>query len=293
VDLKGYTLNARTGIVARRPAPVQAAWLGFPGTMGTDVVDYAIVDPVTAPPAMAEHFSEKLAWMPECYQPNDRLRRVGPTPDRAACGLPESGVVLCCFNHTYKIRPETFDVWCRLLRDVPGSVLWLLESNPQARENLLREAAARGVEPGRLVFAPLRDTPDHLARLVHADLFLDTLPVNAHTTASDALWMGVPVLTCAGDAFVGRVAASLVHAAGIPELAVADMAQYEATARAIATDPARLAALKARVADARDRSPLFDAARFARSLEDLYARMIGRWRDGLPPEHLEPRPPRA
>ncbi|MEI7447678.1 MAG: tetratricopeptide repeat protein, partial [Burkholderiales bacterium] len=212
VDLKGYTMHARTAIMAMRPAPVQVAWLGFPGTMGAPFVDYAIVDPVVCPPSMAEGFSEALAWLPDSYQPNDRLRAIGTPPGRAACGLPEDGFVFCCFNHTYKIRPETFDVWCRLLRDVPGSVLWLLASNPQAEANLRREATARGIDPERIVFAPMVKSPEHLARMGHADLFLDTLPINAHTTASDALWAGVPVLTCTGNAFVGRVAASLVHA---------------------------------------------------------------------------------
>jgi len=289
VDLKGYTLNARTEVVAMRPAPLQVAYLGFPGTMGADFIDYAIVDSVVAPPAMASAFCEKLAWMPVCYQPNDRLREVGEQPDRAACGLPESGVVLCCFNHTYKIRPALFDVWCRLLHDTPGSVLWLLQSNDQARANLLREADRRGIGPERIVFAPLVPSPANLARLRNADLFLDTLPVNAHTTASDALWSGVPVITCAGDSFVGRVAASLLQAVGLPELITADLAGYEALARALAADPGRLAALKSRLLASRCTAPLFDSERTARALEDLYCRMVERWRAGLPPDHLPPR----
>ena len=293
VDLKGYTLNARTAIVAMRPAPVQVAYLGFPGTMGADFVDYAIVDRVVAPPSMADAFSEKLAWMPGCYQPNDRLRDTGPPPGRAACGLPEDALVLCCFNHTYKLRPEIFDVWCRLLRDTPDAVLWLLQSNAQARAHLLREAADRGVAPERIVFAPVVPSRDNLARLSHADLFLDTLPVNAHTTASDALWCGVPLVTCAGDSFVGRVAASLLHAVGLPELVAADLAGYEAIARELAADRERLAQLKARLRAGRATAPLFDSERSARDLEDLYARMAARWRSGAAPDHLEPRGPAA
>jgi predicted O-linked N-acetylglucosamine transferase (SPINDLY family) len=290
VDLKGHTLNARTAIMAMRPAPVQVAYLGFPGTMGADFIDYVITDPVVTPAAMADGFSEKLAWMPDCYQPNDRRRQADPPPTRAACGLPEQGFVFCCFNQTYKIRPELFDVWCRLLAATPGSVLWLLNSNPQAGANLKREAAARGVDPARIVFAPLVPSHRNLARLAHADLFLDTLPVNAHTTASDALWSGVPLVTCPGDTFVGRVAASLLHAVGLPGLVADDLTQYESLARSLAADPARIAALKAHLRAARDTAPLFDSARTTRSLEDLYLRMARRWQDGLAPEHLEPRP---
>jgi predicted O-linked N-acetylglucosamine transferase (SPINDLY family) len=293
VDLKGWTTGARTAVLAMRPAPVQVSWLGFPGTSGATFVDYAIVDPIVVPPGCSGEFTEKLAWMPECYQPNDSRREIGPAPGRAACGLPEDGVVLCCFNHTYKIRPEVFDVWCALLREVPGSVLWLLESNAQARANLVREAGARGVGAQRLVFAPMASHEAHLARLGHADLVLDTLPVNAHTTASDALWAGVPLVTCVGDAFVGRVAASLLHAVGLPELAVPDLAAYHALARALALDAPRRAALRARLAEARTRSALFDAERFARELEALFDRMSERHRAGLAPEHLPPRPVRA
>jgi len=286
VDLKGYTLHARVSILAMRPAPVQVAWLGFPGTSGAPFIDYAIVDPVVLPPACADEFTEALAWLPDCYQPNDRMREVGVPPGRAACGLPQDAFVFCAFNHTYKIRPDTFDVWCRLLKDVPGSVLWLLASNPQAEENLIREAGSRGIERSRLVFAQVAPPAEHLARLTHADLFLDTLPINAHTTASDALWSGVPVVTCTGNAFVGRVAASLLHAVGLPELAVADMASYESMARTLANDPQRMATLRERLRRARDESPLFDSARTARELDALYVRMAERSRAGLPPAPL-------
>jgi predicted O-linked N-acetylglucosamine transferase (SPINDLY family) len=288
VDLKGYTLNARTSIMAMRPAPVQVAWLGFPGTSGASFIDYAIVDPIVLPPERADEFSEAPAWLPDCYQPNDRMRDFGTPPGRAACGLPEGAFVFCAFNHTYKIRPDTFALWCRLLRDVPGSVLWLLASNAQAEENLLREAAALGIDASRLVFAKFAPPAEHLARLTHADLFLDTLPIAAHTTASDALWSGVPVVTCTGTAFVGRVAASLLHAVGLPELAVGDMADYEALARGLATDPARLAEVRERLRRARDTAPLFDSARTARELDALYLRMAERSRAGLPAAALPP-----
>jgi protein O-GlcNAc transferase len=289
VDLKGYTLHARVSILAMRPAPVQVAWLGFPGTSGAPFIDYAIVDPVVMPPARADEFSEALAWLPDCYQPNDRMREVGTPPGRAACGLPEDAFVFCAFNHTYKIRPDTFDAWCRLLREVPGSVLWLLASNAQAEENLLREAAARGIDGSRLVFAQIAPPPEHLARLTHADLFLDTLPINAHTTASDALWSGVPVITCPGSAFVGRVATSLLHAVGLPELSVPDLEAYVSLARALATDPARMAEVRARLHRARDEAPLFDSARTAHELDALYLRMAERSRAGLAPQALPPR----
>jgi len=293
VDLKGYTLNARTAILAMRPAPIQVAYLGFPGTMGAPFIDYAIADPIVAPASMAEAFTESLAWLPDCYQPNDRLREIGTPPGRAACGLPEHGIVFCCFNHTYKLRAALFDRWCRLLERTPGSVLWLLQSNLQARGNLLREAAARGIDPGRLVFAPVVPPAQNLARLTHADLFLDTLPINAHTTASDALWAGVPVVTCPGDSFVGRVAASLLSAAGLADLIAPDLDAYERLAGDLAADPARLSAIRERLRAARADSPLFDSARITRGLEALYERMRDRWRAGLAPAQLEPRQPEA
>ena len=289
VDLKGYTLNARTAIMALRPAPVQVAWLGFPGTMAAPFIDYAIADPVVLPPECAEEFSEHIAWLPDCYQPNDRAREIGPTPTRAACGLPETGFVFSCFNHTYKIRPQTFDIWCRLMHAVPGSVLWLLASNPQAQANLKREAQARGIEPTRVIFAPVLSPRDHLGRLAHADLFLDTAPINAHTTASDALWAGVPVLTRQGDTFVSRVAASLLHAVGLPELVAPDEQAYERIALEMATDPDRLRALRARLWQNRETAPLFDSARMAGELDALYRRMAERSRQGLPAAPLEAR----
>jgi predicted O-linked N-acetylglucosamine transferase (SPINDLY family) len=207
-------------------------------------------------------------------------------PSRADVGLPESGFVFCSFNQTYKIRPDVFDVWCRLLASTPGSVLWQLALNEPSKINLRREAAARGIDPDRLIFAPPVQPEHNLARIGLADLFLDTLPINAHTTASDALWTGVPLVTCRGNSFVGRVAASLLHAVGLPELVTDSLEEYEALARSIASDPTRHTALKAHLRSARETAPLFDSLRTTRALEDLYLRMTNRWRAGLPPDHL-------
>jgi protein O-GlcNAc transferase len=273
VDLKGHTQSARPEIAAFRPAPVQAHWLGYPGSMGADFIDYVIADAVTAPDALQPHFAERIVRLPGCYQPNDRTRMIGETPTRAACGLPVRGVVFCCFNAPYKVNPAIFAVWMRLLASVPGSVLWLLEGHPEAAGNLRREAAARGVDPARLVFSPRLLPARYLARYRLADLFLDTLPVGAHTTASDALWAGLPVLTVLGDAFAGRVGASLLRAVGLPELAVESLADYEAAARRLAGDPAALAEIKNRLAARRESAVLWDTGRLASDLERAYAAM--------------------
>ncbi len=271
VDLKGYTAFARTAILAARPAPVQVNWLGYPGTMGADFIDAILADAVTIPPGEEGFYSEAVVRLPHCYQPNDRHRAIAErTPSRADCGLPEEGFVFCCFNSPYKLTPVLFDVWARLLRAVPGSVLWLYAGNPLVAGNLRREAEARGVAPDRLVFAPPRPLAEHLARHRLADLFLDTLPYNAHTTASDALWTGLPLVTCRGSTFAGRVAASLLETAGLTELVTESLEAYEALALDLARDPERLADLRARLAAARATSPLFDADRFARDLEDAY-----------------------
>jgi predicted O-linked N-acetylglucosamine transferase (SPINDLY family) len=273
VDLKGHTQNARPGIAAHRPAPLQAQWLGYPGTLGSPAIDYVIADAVVAPAEHQRFYSERIVHLPDSYQPNDRKRAIGPVPARADSGLPDDGMVFCAFNASYKIGPELFGRWCRILERVPGSVLWLLDGPPEVAVNLRRAAAARGVAPERLVFAPRLPGPAHLARHRLADLFLDSSPVGAHTTASDALWAGLPVLTVLGRSFAGRVAASLLHAVGLPELAVADWEAYEATARRLAEQPAELAALKLRLEQARATAPLFDTDRFARSIEAAYATM--------------------
>ncbi|TWA62028.1 putative O-linked N-acetylglucosamine transferase (SPINDLY family) [Azospirillum brasilense] len=271
VDLQAYTVFARTPILAARPAPVQVNWLGYPGTMGADFIDVILADAVTIPPGEEGFYSEAVVRLPHCYQPNDRHRAIAErTPSRADCGLPEDGFVFCCFNSPYKLTPALFDVWARLLRAVPGSVLWLFAGDPLVAANLRREAERRGVAPDRLVVAPPLPQPEHLARHRLAGLFLDTLPYNAHTTASDALWAGLPVVTCQGPTFAGRVASSLLKTLGLPELVTDSLAAYEALALGLARDPDRLAGLKARLAAARTASPMFDGDRFARDLEDAY-----------------------
>jgi protein O-GlcNAc transferase len=288
LDLKGYTLGARNGVLAFRPSPIQVNYLGFPGTLGAPFYDYIIGDPTVTPLAHAADYSEKIAQMPVCYQPNDRSRAIGPRPTRPECRLPESGFVFCSFNSAYKITAEVFDIWCRLLKQVDGSVLWLYETNPQARRNLTREAQRRGVDPARMIWGEQLPQTRHLGRLQLADLVLDTRPVCAHTTASDALWARVPVLTCPGDTFVSRVAASLLKAAELPELIAPDPAAYESMALALACDPQRLGALKERLANNRERCALFDSVRYTRELEALLERMHERHARGLPPDHLAP-----
>jgi predicted O-linked N-acetylglucosamine transferase (SPINDLY family) len=274
VDLKGFTREARLGITACRPAPILVSWLGYPGTLGHPrLADWIIGDPVTTPLEHAANYSEALASMPHCYQPNDRGRAIGRVPTRQEVGLPESAFVFCSFNQAYKFGPATLDVWCRLLRDVPGSVLWLLPSSERMAANIRREMAVRGVEGERLVLAPSLPMAEHLARLTLADLALDTFPVNSHTTASDALWAGVPLVTRMGETFASRVAASLLHAIGLPELVTTDWETYFSVARALASDRARLAALRQALSRNRATHPLFDTARFTRDLERLFTRM--------------------
>jgi protein O-GlcNAc transferase len=274
VDLTGHTEGARTRILAFRPAPVQVNYLGFPGSMGADFIDYILVDPFLAPAAHQPFFSERLVHLPHCYQVNDTARTIAPRPARAACGLPERGFVFCCFNQTYKITPAMFGIWMHLLWSVPESVLWLFASEPAAA-HLRREAASRGVAPERLIVAPPLPQAQHLARLSLADLFLDTLPYNAHTTASDALWVGLPVLTCAGRTFASRVAGSLVHALGLPELVTTSLGDYEAQALRLARHPRLLAALRRRLAVNRATAAPFDTSRQARHIEAAFAEM---WR---------------
>jgi predicted O-linked N-acetylglucosamine transferase (SPINDLY family) len=287
IDLKGHTEDARPGIFAERAAPVQVAYLGYPGTMGADYMDYIIADATVIPEAHRAHYTEKVVWLPDSYQANDSTRTISDRVfTRESARLPRTGVVFCCFNANYKVLPETFDVWMRILKRVEGSVLWLIEDNADAAANLRREAAGRGVEAGRLIFAERLPQAEHLARQRLADLFLDTLPCNAHTTTSDALWAGLPVLTCIGDTFAGRVAASLLNAIGLPGLVVETPEDYESLATALAKDPARLAALRRKLADNRLATPLFDAGRFARNIEAAYVAMHERHIAGAPPDHL-------
>jgi protein O-GlcNAc transferase len=283
VDLKGYTQHARTGILTYRPAPIQVQFLGYPGTMGTRLVDYLIADRFVVPSEHWRDYDEHIVHLPDCYQPNDPHRLIGALPTRADAGLPESGMVFCSFNETYKITPGMFDIWMRLLQAVPGSVLWLLASNRWAPDNLRHEAEIRGVDPARLIFAPRLSQAAHLGRLALADLVLDSLPVNAHTTASDALWAGVPVLTCPGETFASRVAGSLLQTMGLFELIATDVEDYERKARELAELPQLLGGLKAKVRERRRTSPLFDAARFARHLEAAYRAMWDRYARGAAP----------
>jgi predicted O-linked N-acetylglucosamine transferase (SPINDLY family) len=285
VDLKGYTAANRVDIFARRPAPVQVNYLGYPGTMGVPFMDYILADRTVIPEENHVHYSEKVVYLPHSYQPNDcRRPRPEMCPSRAEAGLPKRGFVFTCLNNNYKIGPEIFGVWMKILRRVENSVLWLFEDNEAAAFNLRREAVDRGIPSQRLVFAP-RTTPlKHLARQPLADLFVDTLPYNAHTTASDALWMGLPVLTCAGRTFPARVAASLLRAVGLPELVTHSLEEYEEMAVALAHDADKLAAIRAKLIRNRDTAPLFDTQRFTRDLESAYGVMWRRHMTGLAPE---------
>ncbi|MGZ6205836.1 MAG: O-linked N-acetylglucosamine transferase, SPINDLY family protein [Candidatus Binataceae bacterium] len=285
IDLKGLTLENRIGIFAHRAAPVQVSYLGYPGTMGAPYIDYVVADETVIPADAHSYYTEKVVTLPHCYQVSDRKRKVSDrTFTRAELGLPDQGFVFCCFNNNFKILPAVFDVWMRILKAVDGSVLWLIFDNETAVTNLRKEAAARGIDPQRLVFAPRIVPDEHLARHRHADLVLDTLPYNAHTTANDALWMGVPVLTCPGRGFPARVAASLLRVLGLNEMIVPTMADYETLAIALAQDRARLGAIKDEIARARDTSPLFDTDRFTRDLETSYVRMMEIQRAGRAPE---------
>jgi predicted O-linked N-acetylglucosamine transferase (SPINDLY family) len=284
VDLKGYTQHARPRIAAYRPAPVQVSWLGYPATMGAPFIDYAVVDAYIVPPDEQPHFTERLVHLPGCYQVNGRNREIAASvPSRRDCGLPPDGFVFCSFNNSYKITPEVFAIWMRLLAAVPGSVLWLLASNELVARNLRREAGKRGVAPDRLVFAPRLPLAEHLARHRNADLFLDTLPCNAHTTASDALWAGLPLVTCTGRTFSGRVAGSLLATIGLSELIASSPEEYERTPLALARDPRRLDELRDRLRRARETSSLFDAARFTAGLEAAYFGMWETWCAGARP----------
>jgi predicted O-linked N-acetylglucosamine transferase (SPINDLY family) len=283
VDLKGHTQDSMPIVLARRPAPIQVHYLGYPGTLEGGLVDYLVGDAIVTPEEHASDYAEALVRLPHSYQVNDRQRPIGRALSRSELGLPETGIVFASFNQTYKINPEVYDAWMDVLRAVPGSVLWLLhkKDDDPAIANLQREAQARGIDPARLVFAKHRANPDYLALYRHVDLFLDTWPYNAHTTASDALWAGCPVLTILGATFAGRVAASLLHALGLPELVMPSIADYVARAISIAGDEAERARLREHLAGAGRASALFDTARTARALEEAYLTMIAQHRRGV------------
>jgi len=288
VDLKGFTRDGRTGIFAQRAAPIQVSYLGYPGTMGADYIDYLIADPTLIPETSQRFYSEKIVYLPDSYQVNDSQRPISTTPcTRAEEGLPDSAFVFCCFNLSYKITPPVFSSWMRILAQVDGSVLWFLENGPVTTSNLRREAARRGIAPDRLIFAQRLPLARHLARQKLADLFLDTSPYNAHTTASDALWGGLPVLTCMGDSFASRVAASLLRALDLPELVTESRAAFEQMAVELARDQHRLQALRQRLQRNRLTAPLFDTHSFTRHLESAYNTMVQRHQAGLAPDHIQ------
>jgi predicted O-linked N-acetylglucosamine transferase (SPINDLY family) len=287
VDLKGFTKDARTGIFSYRAAPIQVNYLGYPATMCTEFIDYLIADPVLVPVEYQQFYTEKIVYLPNSYQVNDAKRESADKVfTREELGLPKTGFVFCCFNNNYKITPLTFDCWMRLLERVGGSVLWLLEDNPQVSKNLRTEAERRGVDADRLVFASRIPLLEHLARHRSADLFLDTLPYNAHTTASDALWAGLPVLTCIGESFAGRVAASLLNAVQLPELITYSQLEYEALAIDLATDPKKISRIRRKLEKNRMTAPLFDSDLFTKHIEAAYMEMYERYQLDLPADHI-------
>jgi protein O-GlcNAc transferase len=289
VDLAGFTLGARCGIFARRPAPVQVSYLGWSSTMGASYIDYIIADSNVIPQSQQKNYSEKIAFLPGSYMPHDDLQRAISTKsfDRAEFGLPEGAFVFCCFNNAFKLNPRTFEVWMAILKKVDGSVLWLSEINATAVGNLRNEAVRAGIDPARLIFAKrLSSSAEHLARHRLADLFLDTLPYNAHTTASDALWTGLPVLTQIGEAFAGRVAASLLNALGLPELITSTQHEYAELAIELATNSERLATVQKKLWQNRLTTGLFDTRLFTRHIEAAYIAMYERYQAGLHPDNV-------
>jgi predicted O-linked N-acetylglucosamine transferase (SPINDLY family) len=287
IDLTGFTQGFRPRILALGAAPIQVGYLGYPGTLGAPLIDYLLADDFVVPPDRRTDYAEAIAYLPECFQANDDRRVISDRRfARGDAGLPETAFVFCCLNNSHKINPRMFDIWMRILARNPHAVLWLLTHEPEVRDNLCREALQRGVDPQRLVFAERLPYPEHLARLTLADLFLDTLPFNAGATASDALWAGVPVLTCAGDAFAARMAGSLLRAIGLPELITASLEDYEAQALRFAAEPQLLAPLREHLAVNRRSAPLFDTARFTAHLEAAYLEMWRRHERGERPATL-------
>jgi predicted O-linked N-acetylglucosamine transferase (SPINDLY family) len=288
VDLKGFTQDSRTGIFSYRVAPIQVNYLGYPGTLGADYMDYIIADKTLIPVESQSYYSESVVYLPDSYQANDRKRLISDRQfKKQELGLPENTFIFCCFNNNYKILPATFYGWMRILKAVEGSVLWLLQDNPWVVENLKKEAQKQGVNPQRLIFAVRVSLPEHLARHRQADLFLDTFPCNAHTTASDALWAGLPVLTLIGKSFASRVAASLLNAIGLPELITNTQEEYEALAIELAINPQNLEDTRVKLANNRLTTPLFDTPIFAKNLETAYIQMMDLyWNDSLP-EHIK------
>jgi predicted O-linked N-acetylglucosamine transferase (SPINDLY family) len=288
INLNGYFGEQRNGVFALRAAPVQVNYLGFPGTIGAPYLDYIIADATVIPPGADAYFSEQVVRLPHCYQPNDSSRTVAATPaDRAAANLPTDAFVFCCLNNAYKIVPALFDTWMRVLKRVPNSVLLLYGDSADLAANLRHEAQLRSVDGQRILFAPPLPHEEHLRRLQLCDLFLDTWPYNAHTTGSDALWAGLPVLTCMGRTFAGRVGASMLRAVNLPELITADPASYESMAVRLASEPGVLQALRARLAHGRVEGTLYDTVRYTGQLEAAYRQMMRLARDGKPAQSFE------
>ena len=287
IDLKGYTKDSRPNIFSYRAAPIQVNYLGYPGSMMNESIDYIIADKVLIPETNQQHFSEKIIYLPHCYQVNDSRKVIsGKKFSREEFGLPKGVFVFCCFNNNYKILPETFEIWMRILKQVDGSVLWLLEDNEWASENLRKEAKNLDIDPSRLIFAKRIPLADHLARHQLADLFLDTSPYNAHTTASDALWAGLPILTLIGDTFAGRVCSSLLMAIDLPDLITESREDYESLAIELATDTLRLSSIKERLKRNRISSPLFQSSLITKQIEKAFQKILQRSLNGAIPENL-------
>lgn len=287
VDLTGFTGKVRSGIFARRVAPLQVSYLGYLGSMGAPYIDYLIADSIVVPPEAQADYSEKVVYLPGCFQVNGSHRQLtGRSISRADAGLPPAGFVFCCFNNSYKITPPVFDAWMEILRQTESSVLWLVESDEAAARRLREAARVRGIAADRIVIAPRMDLATYLASYRLADLFLDTFYYSAGTTGSDALWAGLPLLTCPVGTLTGRVAASLLHAVGLPELVAGSPAEYVSIARDLAANPSRMTALRSRLAQNLPGSALFDTPRFVGHLEDAYLQMLERFDNGLAPEHF-------
>jgi predicted O-linked N-acetylglucosamine transferase (SPINDLY family) len=287
VDLKGYTKNLRTGIFAYRAAPIQVNYLGYPGTMGSSYIDYIIADQTLIPPEHYAGYSEKIMALPNSYQPNDRQRKISEElVTKKDCGLPDDGFIFCCFNNNYKITPKRFNSWMYLLKQVPGSVLWVFEDNAFASANLIKEAEAKGISADRIIFAKFTNPSKHLARIRLADLFLDTSFYNAHTTASDALWVGLPILTCCGNSFASRVAASLLNAIEVPELITHSEEEYTQVALELATNPKKLLEIRNKIIQNKLSTPLFNTHLFTQHMEQGYVEMMNRYDQGLAPDHI-------
>ena len=288
IEFNGFMIDERVGILAHRPAPVQINYLAYPGTMGADFYDYIIADQTVIPDIQKSYYSENIIYLPDCYMPQDNTRRLSNKPiSRASFGLPEHGFVFCCFNNSFKISPQEFDIWMRLLNKIEGSVLWLLKANKWSENNLRNEASKRGVDADRLVFADKLPLEEHLGRLRLADLFLDTFNFNAHTTASDALWAGIPVVTKIGKSFAARVAGSLLTAIELPELITTTKKEYEALALSLATDSNKFTKIKKKLSEKKNSAALFDTETYTKNLERAYVQAYQRYADGLPPAEFK------